>query len=223
MLHGLTVSIELSQDVDVALAYSGLTTRGVFTLDDNPTFQSGVLIGHLGGGFWPNFQKWHLQHQDAANPLDAWSKTVIDSVAETVGGKAVYPSDQPYFPFQKWAKEAEGLKASPLGLLIHPTAGLWHAYRGAILFERVFDYEAILAAEYPCDRCDAKPCLTACPVNAVQLSAFDFNACRNQLAQPQGQPCLTNGCLARNACPVGQEFRYSAEQQTFHQRAFARA
>ncbi len=29
---------------------------------------------------------------------------------------------------------AEGLKPSPLGLLMHPEYGLWHGYRGAILF-----------------------------------------------------------------------------------------
>ena len=30
---------------------------------------------------------------------------------------------------------AEGLKPSPIGILMHPQFGLWHAYRGALLFD----------------------------------------------------------------------------------------
>ena len=58
--------------------------------------------------------------------------SLFDSAAE-IGGQAIFPSDKPYMPFQQWAMQAEGLKKSPLGMLIHPVYGLWHAYRGAIL------------------------------------------------------------------------------------------
>jgi hypothetical protein len=34
---------------------------------------------------------------------------------------------------------------------------------------------------------------------------------------------MLHGCLARRACPVGQEYRYSDQQIGFHMRAFRRA
>ncbi|MGL4406309.1 MAG: hypothetical protein ACRCT6_11145, partial [Notoacmeibacter sp.] len=135
------MNIELKNRLDEALLFSGLISRGGFACGEVAPFQSGVLIGHLGGGFWPAFQKWRLENGTASNPLDTWSKVVLDPIANEIGGRAVYPSDQPYLPFQQWAKQAERLKPSPLGLLIHPRAGLWHAYRGAILFEHSFNYE----------------------------------------------------------------------------------
>lgn len=226
MLHGSMVNIDLVSRLDEALQSSGLVARGVFKPVEEcpkecPPFLSGVLIGHFGGGFWPVFKKWHLQNQNALNPLDTWSKDVLDSVANQFGATAVYPSDKPYFPFQQWAKQAEGLKLSPLGLLIHPRAGLWHAYRGALLFEQAINYVPPALKPHPCDTCDKKACLTSCPVDAVKPIKFNVAACRNHLEQAQGQPCMTGGCLARNACPVGAQFRYTENQQAFHQKAFA--
>src|SRR4030095_137820 len=34
----------------------------------------------------------------------------------------------------RWAMRAEAVAPSPLGILIHPDYGLWHAYRGALAF-----------------------------------------------------------------------------------------
>ncbi|MCU0832085.1 MAG: hypothetical protein MUC58_11345 [Rhizobiaceae bacterium] len=206
-----------------ALGASGLMPRGLFRLEagEGPDgLRSGVLVGHLGGGFWPVFRAWHAMHPGIADPLDTWSKLVIGAAADAVCGRAVYPSDTPYQPFQRWAMRAEGLKVGPLGLLMHPEAGPWHAYRGAILFEQSFDFDEHRPVAHPCDTCAAKPCLSVCPVNAVSLVVLDVQACRAQLASPQGEPCMTGGCLARNACPVGAAYRYSAEQQAFHQKAF---
>jgi ferredoxin len=210
--------------LDAALAASGLQTRGGFKLaaDERPEgFASGVLIGHLGGSFWPVFTAWQAQHPDVSDPLDTWSKNVIDSVAVSVGGHAIYPSDRPFAPFQRWAQRAEGLKPGPLGLLMHPQAGPWHAYRGAIVFEQSFDFRLPVTLSHPCDDCAEKPCLSACPVGAIEPDRFNVTACRAHLAKPVGAPCMEQGCLARNACPAGAAFRYSADQQAFHQRAFA--
>lgn len=219
----MTLSNDIIAGLEAVLKPSGLLARGVFSLEPDEAgehFQTGVLVGHLGGAFWPVFENWHLQNAGVQNPLDSWSKIIINEAANKVGGQDVYPSDKPYLPFQRWAKRAEGLKASPIGLLIHPQAGLWHAYRGAILFEQSFNYEKSAPGKHPCDSCEAKPCLTACPINAVTLDRFEVGTCRNHLAQPQGKPCMTGGCIARNSCPVGEEFRYSVEQQAFHQQAF---
>ena len=86
-----------------------------------------------------------------ANPLDTWSREVIGAVAETFGARAVSPSDRPYLPFQQWAMRAEGLRPSPLGILMHPQYGLWHAYRGALLFEDEIAFERLAAELHLCD------------------------------------------------------------------------
>ena len=207
----------------------GLSLRGRFAVNEEDpvpqVMRSGVLIGHLGADFWQHFEQWRSAQPDlgGANPLDAWSKAVVDPIAAAIGGVAVYPSDRPWLPFQRWAKRAEGLKPAPFGILMHPLAGPWHAYRAAILFEHSFISEGLAPFfPHPCDACPEKPCLSACPVDAVRPNGLNVDPCRGHLASPAGTACMNGGCLARNACPVGSAYRYSDEQQAFHQRAYVK-
>lgn len=218
--------------VQAALDDFGLRLRGCLNfghdenaplLPDGSSARSVMLIGHAGAAPWTHFKRW----QDALptaidDPLDKWSKSTIRPVADIFGGQAVFPSDQPYYPFQQWAIRAENLKPSPLGLLIHPVYGLWHAYRGAILFPFELEIQPLQKLSHPCDKCEEKPCLTHCPVNAFSDDSYDVNSCRRHLADNAGQPCMQCGCLARLACPVGVEYRYGAEQMQFHMKAFAK-
>ena len=225
--------------LDAALADHGLCLRGwVFpdtttvAMPSNGGAASSVcLVGHAGGQFWPVFEAWRARHPGIEDPLDTWSKTVITPLARAAGGEAVFPSDRPWQPFQQWAMAAEGLKPSPLGMLIHPDYGLWHGYRGAILFGAETLAELALsraqvpkleaAPIHPCSICLGKPCLSACPVGAFSEQGFDVAGCRGYLRTGAGQEgCMAGGCLARDACPVGQDFRYSPEQIRFHMRAF---
>jgi hypothetical protein len=139
------------------------------------------------------------------------------------GARAVSPSDRPYLPFQQWAMRAEGLKPSPLGILMHPTYGLWHAYRGALLFEDELGLAEPHAAIHLCDTCIDKPCLKSCPVDAYSTAGFDYPACLAHVRGGNGEPCRSGGCLDRNACPYGTEYRYPPEVQAFHMESFARA
>jgi epoxyqueuosine reductase QueG len=119
---------------------------------------------------------------------------------------------------------AEGLKASPLGILIHPVYGLWHAYRAALVAPAIAEgIEPAAEAAHPCDSCSEKPCLNACPVDAFTPSGYNVPACAAYLASTAGKTCRHGGCAARNACPVGAEFRYSEPQLRFHMAAFARS
>ena len=64
-------------------------------------------------------------------------------------------------------------------------------------------------------------CLKACPVDAHSEAGFHHAECLAHVHSPQGKPCRSRGCLDRNACPYGTEFRYSDEEQAFHMKAFA--
>ncbi|MGC4407282.1 ferredoxin [Rhizobium rosettiformans] len=219
--------------LDARFAEQGLFCRGLVQfgvaaeapmLGDGTPAAAVVLIGVAGATMWPHFERWRMAQADhgGADPLDRWSKMVIDQVANEVGAEARYPSEAPYQPFQRWAMRAEGLKPSPLGILIHPRFGLWHSYRGALLF-RTWDEaqeEQAVTALHPCETCVEKPCLTACPAGAISLDGFDVAACRAHLATPQGQGgCMVSGCLARNACPIGVGYRYPDSQLRFHMQA----
>ena len=216
--------------IDEALSAHGLIVRGGFNFgseEEAPPGRSGrparavVLVGQAGASAWPHFQAWREgQPQDLRDPLDTWARDVIGAVAAQFGARAVSPSDRPFVPFQRWAMRAEGLRASPLGILMHPRYGLWHAYRGALLFDTAIDIAAGGEAVHLCDACVAKPCLKSCPIGAHSGTGFDYAACRDHVRSPVGLACMTSGCFDRTACPHGAAYRYPAEMQAFHMAAF---
>lgn len=218
-----------------ALSKQGLALRGGFNFRPGDTVPAGpggrptrsvLLVGNAGAEFWPHFRAW-LADQEAglADPLDAWSRQVLDEIAQDCDARVVMPNDRPFAPFQQWAMRAEGLKPSPLGILMHPEFGLWHAYRGALLFDReLAAEEGAQRPENPlhiCDACIGKPCLNACPAGAFG-DGFDYRACGAHIGSREGAACMEEGCLARNACPHD-GFRYGVDFQGFLMRAFRRA
>ncbi|NUS19070.1 MAG: 4Fe-4S dicluster domain-containing protein [Mesorhizobium sp.] len=227
----MIVSREPVDEIGAALAVNGLILRGGFNFGDDETApaagsaalaRSVLLVGQAGAAPWPHFQRWlERQARGIANSLDNWSREVIGAVAKEFGARAVSPSDRPYLPFQQWAMRAEGLKPSPLGILMHPRYGLWHAYRGALLFEDEISLPEAHEAIHLCDTCVDKPCLKSCPVDAYSADGFAHGACLAHVRGADGAPCRTGGCLDRNACPYGADYRYPAEVQVFHMAAFA--
>ena len=214
------------------LSGQGLILRGGFNFSVEETAPSGssgspaksvLIVGQAGSAPWPHFLRWRRgQPVDLKNPLDTWSREVIDAVAERFGARAVYPSQKPYLPFQQWAMRAEGLKPSPLGILMHPEYGLWHAYRGALLFETSLAFAHPQKKHHLCDACIGKPCLKACPVGAYSRAGFAYGDCLAHAGGDRGEPCRSGGCLDRNACPYGAEYRYPAAVQAFHMESFLR-
>ncbi len=219
------------EQLRAALGVHGVFVRGSLSfhegegplLTDGTPARGVVLLGNIGGSIWPAFSKWLDMpvNRTRKNPLDDWSKAIIRPVASGLAATAYFPSDPPWQPFQRWAMQAERLKASPLGILIHPDYGLWHGYRGALGFaDALAGMEVSPFSPHPCDLCVEKPCLAACPVGAIAAAGFDLSGCRSHLRTPQGQVgCMAGGCLARNACPVGANYRYPAEQLAFHMAA----
>ncbi|MBK5570064.1 4Fe-4S dicluster domain-containing protein [Ensifer sp. SSB1] len=224
---------KIIETVRAALQPHGLFLRGTVNfssaeaaplLADGRRAASVVLIGNIGGSLWRPFSRWRdgLPDRGGADPLDTWSKAVIQPIAAACDATAYFPSDPPWQPFQQWAMRAEGLGASPLGILIHPRYGLWHGYRGALAFDRPLPETGERAAGHPCDRCTAKPCIAACPGSALTDERFDVGLCRGHLRGEAGRAgCLSSGCLSRNACPVGAGYRYPEGQLRFHMAALS--
>ena len=206
-----------------ALAAHGLILRGGFHPGGDEAELAGigtvVLAGNAGPAMWRAFEP----HMDAApNPLDRWTRRVIEPIAQKLGAGAVFPFGEPLWPFQRWARRAECLHPSPIGALIHPQYGLWHAWRAALLFDERLALPPRAETPSPCESCVDKPCLTACPVGAFSRAGYDVHACAGYLSRPAAD-CLAIGCHARNACPVGGVWRYPAAQIGFHMAAFAHA
>ena len=180
-----------------------------------------VLAGNAGAAMWQAFEAAAVSGD---HPLDAWSTKVLSEVATSFGAAVVFPfAGPPYYPFQAWAMRATGLRQSPIGPLIHPNYGLWHAFRGALLFGEPLDLPEMPKGAHPCDTCAGRPCLITCPVAALSDGAYDVPRCIDHIAAPAGGDCLQQGCAARRACPVGRDYLYDEAQARFHMAAFLKA
>lgn len=215
-----------------AAAEFGLAPRGGFRPDaadavpavDGRPSATLIPIGNVGGAMWPAFAASPEYADGRADPLDRWSRRVIDALAARFGARAFYPFEgPPWQPFQRWAARAEAVAPSPLFVMMHPAHGLWHAYRGALAFADPLDLPPRDAAPIPCDICAGRPCLSACPVGAYSATGFDVAACAAHLRTDAGRECRDNGCLDRRACPVAPARAYPPAQQAFHMAAFLRA
>jgi ferredoxin len=216
--------------VDEALSGTGLFVRGAFhpREDDRTPFPAGtiVLIGNVGPTMWQAFRTRLPEGERAglADPLDSWVRGAIEDAAARLGAEAVFPFDGPPFhPFQRWAVRAEPVYPSPLGIMIHPEYGLWHAYRGALALREVLPLPSREKAPSPCETCRDEPCLAACPVGAFRAEGYDVPACIARLRSPSGRACLARGCKARRACPIGRAWRYEPPQAEFHMHGFLAA
>lgn len=229
----------VEEQLAARLAVYGLELRGWFAIEaaDIPAGTDGVapgmaalLIGNHGRAMWDACSHQAEFHDGLANPMDRWTRRVIlAALAELPNpAKALFPFGADLWPFQRFARRAMGLKPSPLGLLIHPQYGLWHALRAAIVFKDVeLNGAPVHKVIHACDECTEKPCLSACPVNAFTDFGFAVAACRSWLDGMQSSQtdsrnsnCMADGCAARNACPVGSHWRYDEAQLRFHMTAF---
>jgi hypothetical protein len=223
------------RELAAALQPHGMLIRGGFALTEEdesglagfPEMASEkrdrtlVLIGNVGAAMYDAF--FSSGETAGANPLDDWTKGVVRPIAARFAAGAAFPSDgPPWLPFQRWAMRAEGVKASPLGVLIHPEFGLWHAYRAALVFDRTLDLPPAPFRAHPCDSCKDRPCLSTCPVGAVTAEKYAVDNCARHVGSREGHACRSIGCLARRACPVGVEHLYPDRAMAFHMAAFLR-
>ena len=197
-----------------------LADAGQRRLEQRLLLEAGLSRGLLALLYVDDPMTETLRRDGRADPLDRWSERVIGGLAGRFGGVAVFPfAGPPYQPFLRWGMRAEGLTASPLGFGVDAEVGLWHGFRGAIVTAEDLGPEAA-AQTSPCATCAGRPCLSACPANAFDAAGYDVAACRRFLESHAGGLCRTDGCRARDACPVGRRHRYAADQIRFLMSAF---
>jgi hypothetical protein len=195
---------------------------GLPLLPDGRPVGTVVLLGLAGPRQWPAFAASPENRDGLADPLDRWSRRIVQELAPA-GSMALFPFDgPPWLPFQRWAARAEPVHVSPLRILIHPHWGLWHSYRGALGLAGRIELTAAVPAPNPCETCRDRPCVSACPAAALKPEGFDSQACLRHVTSAAGAACR-DGCLARQACPVGAGHRYGEAQIRFHMRAHLQA
>ncbi|WP_420395969.1 ferredoxin [Nioella sp.] len=189
------------------------------TGDDGCAPGTMVLLSPLEPGFWPHVTAEPEFLDGAPDGLDRWSTRIITMLATRIGGTPHFPfGGPPYAPFIRWAERTDRAWPSPVGMLVHETAGMMISIRGAILLPDSLDLPPP-PADSPCTTCP-QPCLTACPVGALGPRPYDVPACHAHLDRPEGAECLTGGCLVRRACPISQGFGRDPAQTAHHMRYF---
>ena len=206
-------------DISARAAPHHLEIMGGF----NPTPEEGLggtllLLGPAEPGFWSHFTSTPEYADGQRDPLDRWSRRVIDDVAAALGATALYPfGGPPYQPFIAWALRSGRAWQSPAGPLVHDRAGMMVSYRGALALR---DRIALPPnGSNPCDSCAGRPCLTACPVAALSPdTGYDVPVCHAYL--DTGPDCMRAGCRACRACPVSQSYGRQPAQSAFHMKSF---
>ena len=210
-----------TEEIDAALHPHGLIRLGQAANKerDLPGRQI-IMIGNVGPAMWQAFSAAREYDDDGPDRLNRWTRRILSDVSADLNVAIRFPFDgPPYHPFQQWMLATGTAFQSPIGLLIHSEYGLWFAMRGALLIDApLVDVQITLVS--PCDTCTEKPCLSTCPVNSFSSGGYDVPACKTHLATLQGEDCMSQGCRARRACPVGTSYHYSPDQALLHMTAF---
>lgn len=185
------------------------------------TVKSVLIIGHVGSEFWPYFCDSPEYRDGQDHPLDRWSRRTIQAAAADMA--FVSPNDgPPYPPLHALTRGGDGggaLHPSPLGMLVHAQFGLWVAIRGLLLSQVALPATQALPAP-PASA--FQDCFAACPVGAFSDEGYDAVACARHLLQNTKAACWS-GCLARQACTVGQDRTYDRDHARFYMDAFTKA
>lgn len=210
----------------------GLNLQAVFDLADLPPdllatlgldgagrarFRQLILIGHLGRDFWAALQRRGLH---GSHPVDQFvTERVAAWMAQALPDQAwqqVFPGPAPV-GLQRLGALAGWHQASPFWVGVDAEWGSWFAYRAVLLADTELPVTPRRELGSPCDSCTDKPCISACPAGALaseQTGPWRLQACLDHRKQ-SGSSCLDR-CLARNACPVGERYRYADQQIAYH-------
>jgi ferredoxin len=184
-----------------------------------PETGSIIIFGSGGKYFWEIFKNFQESPQgiflkNNSDPIDQYSEFIAERIREKfpdLNGKYIFPFKKTdlLIDFQKLAVCAGLGHFSPIiKLVLHPVYGSWVSLRGTIITKQEYKPTGPLLTPVPCTDC-SRPCLGACPVQAVTSEKFDFHICatyRNQETDCQSH------CHVRRACIIGPEHAYTNEE-----------
>jgi epoxyqueuosine reductase len=185
--------------------------------DERDRYTQLILIGHRGRDCWAALQQRGMH---GTHPLDQFAtERVQDWMTRawpTAQWRQVFPGPHPV-GLQRLGALAGWHRPSPFWVGVDAEWGSWFAYRAVVLADTALPVTTRRNTNTPCDVCSDKPCISACPAGALaseQTGPWRLQTCLAFRQQPQS-PCLDR-CLARNACPVGEEYRYTDQQIAYH-------
>ncbi len=225
-IHKIKELIEQHGLVSSSFAYNDLPNSAKQKLRDacNTHFDNCyiLLLANAGGAFWEAMTSRERDNARVGNnPVDNFSvaiaKKIIAAGEQTQDAQILYPGYS--VPLIKLGELSGWSTPSPLGLGLHPEYGPWFAYRALIKstepLQPIQNLQHIAKASSPCLSCADTPCVSACPASATSKDkVFDIDRCVSQRLATDSS-CKTQ-CHARNACPVGQAYRYSEQQREYH-------
>ena len=202
---------------------AGLNRQFVFDLADLPAEvlatlapQAGerqlILFGHAGRRLWECVQAAGIGGKD---PIDDYS---IRTVQHWFAAHLTKQRYRLLFPgegrigLQALGNLAGWHQPSPIMVGVDREWGSWYAYRAVAIADTRFPPSVPLDDRSPCPSCATPPCIGTCPAGALAGGHFDLDACSRY--RLQAASACAHGCLARQACPVGAEHRYTPEQIT---------
>ena len=86
--------------------------------------ETAIIVGNAGNtensAFWRAFE---AGRQAIKNPLECWTRLVLDQIAEELNAEVIFPFEgPPFIPILAWAQKVEAVYLSPFGPL---TSRLW--------------------------------------------------------------------------------------------------
>lgn len=206
-LHAVFDLDALPDDIQAAL-------RGC--CDDLSRYRQLILFGHGGRQLWQSVAPL-IAAGESADPIDTYSQQQVAAwwAARYPGlpYRVLYPGDAPV-PLQRLGALAGWHHGSPFRVGINAQWGSWFAYRVLMLVDSAFAPTPKMVGDPPCASCVSRPCVSACPAQAMAGDGFAFEACVQYRLQPDS--ACRDRCLARQACPVGIEHRYDEAQLQYH-------
>ena len=177
-----------------------------------------LLLGHGGRRLWEE-----IRRTDGLvdNPFDeisiALTKQFLRNYLANPPAHFIYPTTDIPLPLQQLGTLAGWHHPSPLGVGINGVYGLWFAYRAAVLTTDIVAPTPPMTAASPCECCTKRPCVGACPAQAVgHAGDFQADACFAQRLIANSS--CAERCLARLVCPYFREHQYTNEQVRYHYR-----
>jgi len=216
-----------------ALFDQGLNLHAVFNLCDLPTellanlsmhyadltsYRQLILIANGGRSFWTALKASGLQ---SSEPVDDFTQALVQSHFTSrypqVDYQILYPGVQTV-DLQQLGELVGWHHQSPFRVGVNKAWGSWFAYRAVILADTEFTVTPFVSAtvenESPCVSCAGQVCINHCPVKALSKGELNLERCLNYRQQVTSK-CRTT-CIARVACPVATDQRYSQEQIQYH-------